>query len=75
MAKWVKNMTAVAGVAAEARAQSPAQHSGIKNLALPQSQHRSQMKFRFGPWPSKFHVLQVWPLKKKKNICVVATYQ
>ena len=35
MAEWVKNQTAADQVAVEARVQSMAQHSGFKDLVLP----------------------------------------
>ena len=59
MAQWVKNLTAVAQVAVEAQVLSPAQHGGLKDPVLPQPQ------LKFSPWSRTFHVLQVWPLKKK----------
>ena len=34
MALWVKNLTATAQVAAEVQVRSPAQHSGLRALAL-----------------------------------------
>ena len=43
MVQLVRNLTAVAQVAAEAPVQSLAQHSGLKDPALPQLWHRSQM--------------------------------
>ena len=55
MALWVKNPTAVAQVAAELWVRSPAQHSGLKDLALLQLQHRSQLQLRFNSWPRNFH--------------------
>ena len=33
LARWVKNLTAVAQIAAEARVQSSARRSGLKDLA------------------------------------------
>lgn len=36
MAQWVKNLNAVAWVTGEVWVQSPAQHSGLKDLVLPQ---------------------------------------
>ena len=36
MAQWVKTPTAAPQVTVEAWNQSPAQHSGLKDLALPQ---------------------------------------
>ena len=41
MAQWVKNPTATSRVTAEMQIQSPTQHSGLKNPALPQLQHKS----------------------------------
>ena len=67
MAQWVKP-TSVAQVATEAQDQSPAQRSGLKDLALPQLWCRSQLQLRFNPWPWNFHMLQVRPLKKKKKL-------
>jgi len=54
----VKNPTAVAWV------QSLALRSGLKDLALPQLQHRSKLWLGFSPWPGNFHMTRVWPLKK-----------
>ena len=45
MGQWVKNLTAVAWVAAEARVQSLARHSGLKDTAL------LQLQLRFDLWP------------------------
>ena len=36
VAQWVKDLTAVAQVTEEAQVWSPAQHSGLKDPALPQ---------------------------------------
>ena len=44
VAQWVKNLTAGALVTAEAWVRSPAQHSGLKDLALPQLWCRSQLQ-------------------------------
>ena len=55
--QWVKNLTAVAWVALEARVQSLAQHSGLKDLVLLQLQCRLQLRLRFSPWPGNFHML------------------
>ena len=49
MAQWIKNLTAAAQVAMEAQVRSPAQGSGLKDLALPQLQHRWHMQLGFGP--------------------------
>ena len=61
MVKWVKNPSAMAWVTAEA------QHSGLKDLALPQVQHRLQLWLGFSPWPGNFQMLRARPLKKKKR--------
>ena len=53
--------------AAEAWIPSPTQHNGLKDLALPQLQHGSQLQLRFSPWLKNFYMLQVWPFKKKKK--------
>ena len=65
VAQWAKNPTAVIWVAAEVQVWSPAHCSGLKDLVLLQLQHRSQL---FNHWPRNFHILRVWPLKKKKKI-------
>ena len=49
VAQWVKDPTAVAQIAAEAKVQSPAQCSGLKDLALSQLQCRLQLWFGFNP--------------------------
>ena len=66
MAQCVKNLTTVASLAVEVQVRSPAQHSELKDLVL-QLWHSSQLWFRFSPWPRKFHMPQVRPLKKKKK--------
>ena len=50
MVQWVEELTTEAQVAAEARVQSLAWCSGLKDLAL---------QVGFDPWPGNFHVLQV----------------
>ena len=60
MVQWVKNLTAVAWVAAKIEVQSLAWQSGLKDLALPQP------GLGFNPWPRSFYVLWVW-LKKKQT--------
>ena len=40
MLQWVKNLTAAAQAAVEVQVQSPAQRSGLKDLALLQLWHR-----------------------------------
>ena len=42
---------------------SPAWHSGLKDLALLQLQHKSKLQLVFNPWPRNFHILWVQPLK------------
>ena len=46
VAQWVKNLTAVAQVTAEARVRSLAGHSVLKDPGLPQL-----WQLRFSPWP------------------------
>ena len=43
MVQWVKNLTAAAGVAVEAQIKSRDWHNELKDLVLPQLQHRSQL--------------------------------
>ena len=66
--QWVKNLTVMAWVAAEAQVQYPAWHSGLKDLAMPKLQHRLKLWLGFNSWPGKFHVPKVWLLKKTKEI-------
>ena len=68
MAQWVKNLTADTRVNAEAWVRFPAQHGGLKDLALPLLQCRLQLWLGFNPWPGNFHMLWVWLLKKKKCV-------
>ena len=44
----------------------PAQHSGLKDLALPQLWHRLQLQLRSDPWPRNFH-MQLGSQNKKKR--------
>ena len=62
MAQWVKNLTVVAQVTAELLVPSVVWHSGLKDLVLP------QLQLRFNPWSGNFHMLQVQPLKKKREL-------
>ena len=39
----------------------------VKDLALLQLQHRSQLWLGFDPWPGNFHIPQVWLKKRKKK--------
>ena len=59
--QWVKNPTVAARVAAEARAQFPALHSGLKDPVLPQLWCRSQLRLGFNPLPGNFHMPRMWP--------------
>ena len=61
MEQWVKNWTAVDWVTVEVQVQFLAQCSTLKDMALQQLQCRSQLWFRFSPWPGNFHMLQVQP--------------
>ena len=61
VAQWVRNPTAVAQVTAEARVQSLAWCSGLKDGALPQLQCSLQLWLGFNPWSRNFHMLQVRP--------------
>ena len=56
MAQWVKDLTAMAQVAAEARVQSLAQCSELTAPALPQLQYRSQLQLGLNPWSGTFHI-------------------
>ena len=53
--QWAKNLTAVVQVTVEARVRSSTQHSGLKDLALP------QLWLRFNPWLGNFHMPWVQP--------------
>ena len=60
--QWVKNPTSVAQVIVEAWVWSLAQYSGLKDLMLPQLQHRLlQLWIRFSPWPGNIHMPWPWP--------------
>ena len=50
----------------EAWVQSPTQHHALKDPALPQVWHKSQLPLRFNPWPINFCMRWVQPLKKKR---------
>ena len=55
MVQCVKNLTAAAQVAAEVWVQFLAWCSGLKDLALLQPWHRSEL------WPGNLQMLWVWP--------------
>ena len=61
MAQWVNNLACLCGGAGLI----PSLVQWVKNLALPQLWHRSQLWLKFDPWPGNFHMLW-WPKKKKK---------
>ena len=65
IAERVENLTAVALVAVEVLVPSLAWCSGLKDPALPQLRHRSQLPLKLNPWPGNFH-MPWWPFKKKK---------
>ena len=67
MAQLVNILTAVAQVTEEVQFLSQAWHSGFKDLALPQLQHRSQLQLEFNPWLRNFHMLQVHMAINKQN--------
>ena len=64
VAQWVKNQTAGDQVAAKMQVRSPAQHSRLKDLVLPQLWHNYQMQLGFNDWPGNFHLQWVQSLKK-----------
>ena len=47
MGQWIKNLTTVTWITAEMHVQSPVQHSGLNDLALPQLQHKLQLQLGF----------------------------
>ena len=51
--QWIKNLTAMAWISAEAQVQSPAQYSGLKDLVLP------RVPLWFNPWSGTIHMPQV----------------
>ena len=67
MAHWVKNLTAASRVAMEAKVWSLVPCSGLKKPVMLQLWHRSQLWLGFNPCPKNFHMLHVWPLRKKKK--------
>ena len=69
MALWVNNSTAAAWVTAKARVPFLAWCSALKDLALPQLQHRSQLWLPFSLWPGNF----LMPMGVTIKIYVCAT--
>ena len=52
-------------LAAELAGLIPGLARWVKDLALLQLCHRSQLQLRFDPWPVNFQMLRVWSKKKK----------
>ena len=48
----------------------PAVSQWVKDLALLQLWCRSKLQLKFSPWPGNFHILKVWPKKKKLPACL-----
>ena len=67
MVQWVKNLTAATSTAVESQIQSSVPSSGLKDPVLLQLQHRLPLWLRVNPWPRKFHMLQMWPQRKKRK--------
>ena len=63
MAQWVNALAHLCSAVGSI----PGQAQCIKNLALPQLWHRSQMQFGFNPWSGNFHMPRVQPKKGKKT--------
>ena len=59
MAQEAKNRPAMTQVTAEARVQSPAWHSELKEPGLQKLQRKSQLWLRFNHGPRNFHTLWV----------------
>ena len=62
--RWVKNLTAVVQVAAEAWVPTPAWYSGLKDPSL------LQLQLKFNPWPRELHMLHMWLLKQNATFVV-----
>ena len=54
MVPWVKNLSAMSGIVAEGQVQSPAQHSGLRDLVLPHLQCRLKLQLEFNPLAQEF---------------------
>ena len=62
--QWVKNQTAATRVAALApQVPSSAQHSELRDPALPEVWQWCQLQLGFSPWPRNFHMLWDRPQK------------
>ena len=62
MVQWGNDLACLRGGAG----QNPGPAQWVKNPALLQLWHRSQLQPKSNPWSGNFHVPQVW-LKKKKR--------
>ena len=60
MVQWVKNQIATASVTMEFGVRSLAQHSGLKDPALPQLGHRSQLWLGFSAWLGNLQTIMLW---------------
>ena len=67
MVQWVKNLTAVTQVAAEAQFSTQCRYSGLKDAELLQLQQRLQLWLRFNSLLWNFHMPWVQPFKEKKK--------
>ena len=63
MAWWVKDL-------ALSLQQDGFEHSGFKDLALPQLWCRWQLQLGFDPWPGNFHMLWVWQKENEKSVVI-----
>ena len=63
MAQWVNDLAYRSG--GVGLIPGPAQW--MKVLVLLQQWCRLQLWLRFDTWPGKFHMMQVWPKKEKKQ--------
>ena len=66
--QWVKNPTAGAWVATEARVRPLPWGRGLKDLALPQLWHRSKLELGLNPWP---RLSYVWVQPFLKNVLMI----
>lgn len=66
MVQQVKNPSVAVCVAVEGQVQSLALCIGLKELRL-WLQCRLKQQLGFNPWPGKFHMLRVQPLKNNEN--------
>ena len=71
MVQWVKNPTTATWVTAEVEVWSLAWHRELRDLALLQLWHRSELWLGFNPWPRTFHMSQAQPFKRNSQIVPV----